>query len=248
MKPHFIYITIILILLGSGYSYYQHVQHQYASYKSMLREKQDTITYHLSKEGKLIAETKAAEVKMKDFKKYYPNEITELHALGIKPKDVKSFSKQVFKAEGKGEMKYATLDGELYVVGDSNVYYTAQAYDKRYFPINTSAFKLIAQDGYLNFQADVYDELHTPYEYQYADTLTQVFHFKRRWIFGRQTLYSSAMLANKNAKITNSQNVMVKEYRDKRFGIGPYIGLGWSNSIKPQTNFGISIHWSLIKF
>lgn len=108
-------------------------------------------------------------------------------------------------------------------------------------------FAIVVQDGYLDLQAEVYDELNTPYTYTYSDTLKFAFHMKSEGFLKNKKLYGSGMLTNPNALITNSKAILVNEYRDKRFGIGPSVSYGVSpNGL--QWNVGVSVHYSLIRF
>jgi type II secretory pathway pseudopilin PulG len=223
------YLIIIALLLAFMVLALLHIHeqdHRTRGLESALNERDAQILTYRAANGKLISEKQVAQLRVKELQDAYPKLETELQQMKVKVKNLQAYSKQGFVAEGHGQ---ATI---------SYIHDTTQA------QTNFQPFAVVAQDGYLNFQADVYDSLNAPYHYQYQDTITTVFHFKRKWFMGRKTLYSSSMLQNPEAKVISSTNVLVKEYRDKRFGIGPYVGM----DINLRPSFGLSVQYSLIKF
>lgn len=196
----------------------------------------------------------------------------------IKTRNLRGYAQTDFKAEGHGnahvflripydttlsfysggEISMDTMKSVLSIVADKLPHGPGYYYlvDQDTVKVMTDAngrplfssftpFAIVVQDGYLDLQADVYSEIDAPYKYSYTDTLKYAFYMKReRWYKARK-LYGAAMLSNPNARVTNTQSFLVQ--RDKRFGLGPYFGYGVGVS-GAQTNIGISVHYSLIRF
>lgn len=213
-------ISMIIILLGRLNA----AESKSKSLAQTIQEQQAEINYRKTHEGKLIADKQAAEVRASDLAKAYPELANILtNQMDIKLKNLQS-----------------VLRAEFQVVGQGNSTVIHNHYDSTgQYP----QWTLKAQDGYLDFEADVYDSLRAPYRYTYHDTLVYAFHFKRKWAFGNKQLYGSGMLRNQNSKITNSTAVQIKDFRDKRFGVGPYVGYGTSGA-----SVGISVHYSVVRF
>lgn len=168
-------------------------------------------------------------VKFADFADAYPKfaeKLTDEFNIKIK-RDLKAYIHAEFQARGSGE---ATVINNHYAIPDSSG--------------RTPQWEMKASDGYLSFRATVYDSLHAPYSYTYDDTLQYAFHMKRKWLLGKEKLYGSGMLSNKKARITKSTAVLINDFKDKRFGVGPFVGVDY----RLQATFGISVHYSLFKF
>ncbi len=226
---HKFYLIIIamflLIIIGSGL-YLEHLYGKTKSLSSALDEKNAELTYRTNYEGKLIADKQVAELRVKDLEQAYPKLAESIvKDFDIKLKNLRTYIQAEFSAHGQGESSI------------TNNYYTDSS------GVQKSYWQLKAADGYLDFQADVYDSLHAPYKYVYTDTIKYAFSLQGKW-YQKKKLYGSGLLSNKNAKITNSTNILVKDYKDKRFGIGPYVGVDY----RLRTNFGLSIHYSIVKF
>jgi hypothetical protein len=225
------YIIAIVILLGIlifGAQYIMESDNRIQGLESALEERESQITYRKTQEGKLIADKLAAEMRAREFEDAYPKLAEDIsRQFDVKLKNLRAVIHAEFEARGSGNS----------VV---NNYYDSTG---------RQALEIQADDGYLQFKAQVYDSLDAPYEYTYRDSIRYVFHVKKQGFLGlgKRSLYASGMLSNPSAKITNSTSVLVREAGDKRWGIGPYVGYGFGAD-GPQTTFGISVHYSLIKF
>lgn len=181
--------------------------------------------------GHLVTEKQAAELRVKELKEAMPrlaDEITK--SFDIKLKNLRAYMQSSFQAQGSGQAK---IIRDTLHVRDSIQ--------------NPYGFSVISQDGYLDHTVDINSQFDTPYHYTYSDTIKQAFTMKGKW-YQKKHLYGQATLSNPNAIVTNTDAVLINEYKDKRFGIGPYIGWGLNNKLQPQTTVGISFHYSLIKF
>lgn len=164
----------------------------------------------------------------KDIKSMYPELYKALSRdLDVKVKDLKAYIQSEFKVSSSGK-------GQV-----TNNYYTTNTGGKHPYK------QFTASDGYLSIKADIIDSLNAPYTYTYTDTIKQSISVKRKWLLGREQLYGSATISNPNAKVVGSQNILIKEYRDKKWGLGvgaiydPFMG---------RAGIGISFSYILVKF
>lgn len=229
MKNKYIIIAGLILILIIGYLLYviRDLRDSNKSKDSVITEQQATITYRTNKEGKLIADKQAAEARLQDFVKAYPLLAEQIKSMGIDVKNLKAAYQAKFVVEGKGN---TTIVHNHYT--DS----TGRKQDSTHLNVS---------DGYLTFHATLYDSLHTAYKYIYQDEITVATYIKKKWFLGKKQMYSSSMLGNKNAKVTNSTDVLIKDYKDKRFSIGPYVGY---DVFKNKLSGGISLQWALFKF
>lgn len=75
--------------------------------------------------------------------------------------------------------------------------------------------------------------------------LTQ--YWKRKWLLSKKTHYVDGYSTNPNVHITNLQSIRINSVEPGRFGVGPYLGIGYDGvSFKPS--LGICISYSLFRF
>lgn len=268
-KNHLIIALAICLLLSMivGSMIISAKSDQVQGLKSTNSMLQADIEIRKNREGKLLFEKQAAEIKVSDLPELAKQMARDF---GVKAKDVRAYSQTTFQAEGKGNARIQ-YDSTAGIPAESNftldigrmemhLEYLTRHDRSMYYLYNSDTvevtiqganqmqpFALVVQDGYLDLHADVYNELNAPYKYTYSDTVKQAFIMRGKW-WQKKTLYSSAMLGNQNARVINSEAVLVDQCKDKRWGIGPYIGGGINSQLQPQTTIGISIHYSLIKF
>lgn len=210
-------ITIAL-LLSVIYKQDQRI----SSLSSVIEEKSSEVSYYKNENGKIVAEKKAAEITASELRKMYP-EIQKSIAkdFGIKVKDLKLYMESQFKSTGGGK---------------------AEVHNHYYPDEKTSYTEISANDGYLEFKGKVYDSLTASYQYSYTDTIKQTMSMKRDWILGNQYLYGSATLSNPNAKVTGGKAVLMKDYKDKRWGVG--VGLFYDG----RPRLGLGIQYNVVRF
>lgn len=231
MKIHTSYITAIVILAGVVFLLFDRVQKSNEKIKhqqSVISEKDAEIQYRLNEVGQLIASKAAAELTTRELAQYYPTIVDELKKqFDIKIKDVKVYMRHEFEARSKGTAAVTNY----YNIKDSTGQYPK--------------WKLKVDDGYLSFNATVYDSLNAPYKYTYIDTITTVVATKKKWILGSEKLLASSSFKNKNARITGSTNLLIDSYRDKRWVVSAGVSyLPFTNQFQPS----ITIGYALIKF
>jgi len=226
-----IYINIIVILLiieAIVLSTFKEKNDQLKKSESIIEEKNATIQYYITKDKRTVAEKDAAIATAEQFKNAYPalaNEI--IKSFDIKIKDLRAYVRNEFEAHGSGN---AVTNNHYYI--DSTV-------------VRHSIWELKASDGYLDFRATVIDSLHAPYEYQYTDTITTAIAIRKKWFAGKERLYATSELRNPNAKIIGTTNVLIKDYRDKRWVISAGVSyIPFTNTFQPTVSFG----YALIKF
>lgn len=188
--------------------------------KSVIDEKNDTIHYYLNENGRLVSEKKAAEVRANELRALYPQIYKSItNDLNIRMRDLKAYMESEFKVTGTG-------------TSEVHNHYNNQSGVK----------EITSRDGYLDYSGVIIDSVTAKYSYTYTDTIKQTISAKRRWFFGNESLYGSAVLSNPNAKIIGGKSVLIKEYRDKRFGLG--VGVFYDGTFR----LGVGIHYNLLKF
>jgi len=264
-------IATILLVFGIGwaiwllYSYHGKLKSAHSTIEAQAAQ----IKQYRNEKGQMISQRAAAEIQIRDLQRAQPAFEEKLkREFDIKLRNLRGYSANSFVAKGIGmaditiipyseenSFTVDTMSIELYLSAKKMPYGPGYYYmvdddtvkvmlDKNRRPIFNSfqPFAIVVQDGYLDFHADVYDELNAPYEYAYSDTLEFAWHEKREKWWKAKKLYGSGKLNNKNAQIVNSESILIST-RAKRFGIGPYVGYGFGG-----LNAGISVHWSVIKF
>jgi hypothetical protein len=239
--PHKLYLGLIICLIAMliiGYIWSVEKDKQLHSLQQANGLLQNENTAFRTVNGKLISDNQAAELRVYELKESLPflaNALTK--NLDIKMRDLRAGLVAEIQASGKGNAKIIrdTVRINGITITDSIMN-------------NFEPFALTFDDGYLNFKSDVYSEYQAPSEYTYTDTLTFAFHMKREKWFNKKQLFVSGSLSNPTAKVLRSQGVLVNEFKQKRFGIGPYFGAGITSDLELRYSIGISLHMSLIRF
>jgi hypothetical protein len=268
-------IAAILILLSTigGMVLDRLQKNKIDSLESLVESQQAELKMRRNSQGQLIAEKEAAQIQVSELKNSMPRLREQIEReFELKIRNLRGYSQTNFEARGQGNAdiiirhdtsvimdpdlmdSYLTVTaipmpnnkpGYYYISNDDTVRVMLDPFGHPIFKIEP--FALVAQDGYLDFHAEVYSETRAPYEYSYSDTLKYAYHFKRDKWYGRKKLYGSALMSNPNARVLNTQAYLIDSYREKRFGIGPHVGYGLSpNGL--QWNVGISVHYGLIRF
>ncbi len=220
----------------------------------------EVVTYK-NKHGKLLTQKQAAEIRAGDLERLLPHVAESIRKdFDLKFKNLRAYVEGSFQASGSGNATITSIpyvtDTTLLDTPDYSVYQKPDGtvrmkkngvwvtlYDSTAF----EPFALVADDGYLNFKADVYSQFDAPYEYTYSDTVKYAFHMRGKWL-QKKKLYATGMLSNKNARILNSEAVLVNEFRDRRWSVGPCISWGVDQHLQTNFTVGFSIQYSLIKF
>lgn len=196
--------------------------------QSVIAEQADSIRYHKSATGREIASKLAAQVTVRQLSEVYQYHLADIRKeMEIKDKNIRALIKVTSEARGSGTT----------IVRDT-VFRDAGGNE-----ITEHSFTL--SDGYLSLAGRFRAKENLFYEYSYRDEAYFVTHTKRHGIFGQKKLFVSASFKNPNNKITGLTNIQVSDFKDKRFGVGPYIG--W-DVINWRVAAGVSIHYSLIRF
>lgn len=229
MKQYAPLIVIVALVLISGYLYgeWRKAEHESKRKSTVIEEKDADIQHWQTESGRQAMMKDAAIANTKEFTEAYPKLADELkREFDIKVKDLKAIVRAEFQARGQG-------------VGNiSNTYYVDST------GVRYKEFKM--DDGYLSFNTMLYDSsVNAPYKYSYTDTLTYGFTTKKKWLLAREKLYGFGGLKNPNAKITKTTNVLISDFRDKRFSVGPYAGYSLRHG---DVDFGFSVQYSLFKF
>lgn len=206
----------------------RHRNQDKAEYQEIMQEKDDTIRYHRAQTGQLIASKLAAEADRETVEQAYAADLQKIReTFQIESKNIRSFVKAQFDARGSG----TTIVRDTVFIDSTGV--------------QISERNFVLSDGYLSMAGRFRENAGLSYEYSYKDSLTIVSHFKKQGLFKPRRLYVDAAFQNQNNKITGLRNIQVSDYKDKRFGIGPYVGWDLANW---RLAAGVSIHYSLIRF
>lgn len=228
--PHSFYIPIILLLVAGLIFYSFRIEEQAEAIESKdnaITEQQSQIQYLKSYSGRVIAQKKAADIRVDELEKAYPKIAeTITKEFDIKIKNLKAFVQSEFVAHGQGK---STIINNHYADSTGRV------------PKWTLKFN----DGYLDFSSTIYDSLNAPSQYSYHDTIQFAIHQKRKWFLGKEQLFASGMLRNKGAKIIGSTSILMNHYRDKRFSVGPNVSY---NFFDKKATIGVGLQYSLFKF
>lgn len=237
MKKDIIYGSLlILCILAFFYAWDRGNKSKDAEARkdSVIAEKNAIISYHKNKLGETVSQKNAAEMTTKELTKAYPLLIAEIKKeFDLKVKDIRAIVRDEFIAHGQGN---STINNHYYI--DST-------------GIHRSTWDLKISDGYLNCQATFIDSLHVPYSYTYGDTATTVVHAERKWFLGSETLYSSSVFKNPNAKVIGTTNILVKNYKDKRWALSvgvSYLPLMYNEKIQYQIQPSVQFGYTLFKF
>lgn len=242
MKPtHYTIIALLILIavLAFGMFYFKDradkAQAESTRKDSVIREKSDSLRYERNSNGLLIAEKASAKVATKEMQDFYSKEIDEIkNQLDINTKNIKAFVKAEFQARGSGN---ATVTPVVVTNEDGT---TEEMTDFEF------------KDQFLTFNSRILSgETSAPSQYTYTDTFTFTFHTKKKNWFAKEELYGSGYFMNPNAKVTKATNVLVDNYKDKRWGIGVAAGYGvfiHDDEVKVGPGVMVSVHRTLIKF
>jgi hypothetical protein len=223
---HWLVIAVLALLVVMLYQHNKEQAMVIASKNSIIREQNTEIEYRKNKEGKTIADKVAAEARAKDLESAYPKLAKVLtDHMDIRIKNLQTAMQAEFRAINTGQ---------TVIIRD-----TVER-DGRKAAIDSVKIN----DGFLAFRGEIEPHIFR-WEYSYQDSITIALHTKRKWFLGKQTLYSSLMLSNPNAKVTNSTSVQVKEFKDKRWviSVGPYY-----DPFRDQWGASINAGYALFKF
>lgn len=280
MKPHInsiayaSSITLVVAIIIAGLLIYEQnsrIQSLQGANRSLTSE----IQIRKTREGKLISDIQAGEIRAKDLERLLP-EVAETitKEFEVKLKNARAYASAQFEAKGKGNATIKTIPFTNSFLPDTSLVWTDNSrhhvsYSTRpngswYYlsshaagqtdtveftidpPCQFQPFAMFIDDGYLSLMSEIYGQDRAPYEYTYRDTLKTVFHMKGKLLQKKQ-LYSSSMLSNQNATVVGSQAVLVEEFKDKRWGVGPYVGYGLGPD-GANWSVGLSVHYSVFKF
>lgn len=242
MKPtHYLIIGMVIcivILLGALIYFKDRADIAQAASdrrESIIREKNDSLHYERNKNGILIAEKSAAEVTTKEALEFYAAELKEIkEQTKINARDIKAFVKAEFQAHGEGN---AAVTPVIVTNEDGS---TQEMTDFHF------------SDSFLTFDSRILTgESTAPSQYTYTDKLTFAFHTKKDHWWSLEKLYGTGYLSNPNARITKATEVMVDNYKDKRWGIGFSAGFGAmivDQEIKVGPVVQVGLTYNIIKF
>lgn len=219
-------ITIIAIavltVIYVQYQYIRDIDSQLESTESIIAAKNYDVEYWKDEAGNYKARTKAAEIEARHIEEYYGQKFDSVEYMlklaGIKIKQLQSITHVKTVTE-------RTIDTVKLVEKDSLTY----------------SFSF--QDKWLAISGEV-NRSHISFDQILGrDSLSIISYYKREKWYKPKTLYVEATSHNPYTKFTGVQQFKIKEEKPKRFGIGPYVGYGFSG-----TQIGIGVQYSVIRF
>ena len=230
MSERIVYIGLIVVLSLILYVHTKKQNEVIDTFRSIVDTKNAEIEYHLNEKGRIIAEKQAAEMRYRDLQKAYPSIHNSIKKdLDLKIKNLKAYIQSEFQVA-------STKTGTV----------TILHYDSANHSQPDSAYRVLnINDGYLKLTSYIGDGSESNYSYTYTDTIKQAISFKRKWFLGKQQLYGTATMSNPSSTIKSSSSVLIKDFRDKRFGVG--VGANY-NPFTNKINIGIGVQYNLIKF
>lgn len=227
-----VYLVIICVLLVLGLIILDSKDEWKEKAKqkdSIIAEKNDTIRYHKNESGRIVAEKNAALASSKEIAKAYPQLEKELKEdFDIKIKNLKTYIRNEIIASGGG--KASVTNNYIIDSAGNKVEYRDVKFD----------------DGYLKFESLVFEGLDFgESKYTYQDTITTAIHAKKNWIFGRERLLAVSSLRNPAARVSATTNILVDNYRDKRFCI--YVGPGY-DFLNNKMTINVGVGYAIFKF
>ena len=230
-KDNWYLIIIAFLLLALGISVQRWISFKKDSKDkdSIIAEQNDTIRYRKNQFGRLVSEKLAAQATAREIAKAYPTLEKELKdEFNVKMRDMRAYIQNVVQAQGGGKSTVV-----------NNYYVDSLGKKIEYRDVNFD-------DGYLKFKSSVFEDLDFgDAEYVYSDTITSVITSKKKWLFGNEKLFASTSLRNPNAKSIATTNILVNDYRDKRFVI--YGGVGY-DPFNNKVVINVGLGYALIKF
>ena len=109
---------------------------------------------------------------------------------------------------------------------------------------STKEFRFRFNDRWLDLSGIIGDR--PVISYRFSDSVVFTTYSKRVSMFKKET-YIDGYSLNPNVKISGIVGIRISNDRQSRWGIGPYIGVGWTG-VTWSPSAGISLHYSLIKF
>lgn len=245
---HYAYISAIIILLiilivikGA----YDDQKIETKGLTSALSEKDAKIEKLTNSLGETIFRKQAAELRVKDLEKAYPELAATIEKqFDVKMKNLKAYIENQFVVHGTGTG----------TVINNNYNYDSAT--------NTASdsLKYAMDDGFLKFNVnlelkfkDKFSITQSPYHYQYVDTAKTVIASNKKFFqfWKNEKLFATTKFSNPNSSITGATNILVNDYKDKRFSIGMSVGWGLVKvGDEVHTGFfgGPSVSYSLFKF
>lgn len=249
MKKDYIYIAIIVLLAIAGiviYGAYDDKRNEAKSLLSASSEKDAKVEKLTNALGEEIYRKQAAEVRIKDLEKSYPELAATLEKqFDIKVKNLKAYIENQFQVHGTGT---GTIINNNY------------GYDSATKTASDSLKYSVPNDKYLKFNVsfkvsfkDKFTFTQSPYTYTYSDTVKTVIASNKKFFqfWKNEKLYATTKFGNQNSQITGATNILVNDFKDKRFSVSLSVGYGLlkvKDEIHTGFFIGPSVSYSLFKF
>ena len=225
------YIPYALLIIAVLYILHLHEmkRNQRMSLESVINQKSSEFKIRLTADSLRIASQSRAQLtNANEISKYYAKELEAVKKeLGGKIDKMQSLVRATFLVTTQGKVKPAFESDTT----------------KQSIPTGTTAVSATFKDKHF----DIYTRIDADtalFKASYSATFTAVGFVKKR-LLKKDQYFINAYLDDKNASITGLTNFEVKEFKDKRFGVGPFVGYDFINN---RPSAGIAVYYSLFKF
>ena len=199
--------------------------------QGIITDKDSEIKVWRNEHGELVAQNERKQMTIDQFSKFYNEHLLKVSRdFDIKQSQLKRELQEYIQAGFSAHNSGSSVVNNHYHY-DSAKRDTVRAQE---FSIN---------DGYLSEKVTIVPGK-ALWDYTYTDTLTAIGRRHKKWLFGKETFLIDAKLSNPKSGITSLHNYEIKEFRDKRFSVGPALIVDIQG--RPVLGFGVS--WSLIRF
>lgn len=215
----FLLVTVTALSLKSCF----HQKKENAILKDVVEIKQDSTSYWKDRFNTEHGEKLSADASLSTLRSVYNQLLDSVsNRLDVKDNSIQSVTAASTSGSGKIVPKLDTIHS----------------------PDSTLQYRFRYKDRWLDLDGIVGKD--PSISYQFRDSIVFTTYKKKVGLLKRQT-YIDGYSLNPNVRVTGITGIRVSNIKERRFGLGPYLGYGW-NGAKWSPSAGISIHYSLLKF
>lgn len=217
-------IVAILAMVVLTVAKFEGMRTERDSYKSLADAQVKEVKYWKDKEGLSHARAQAAEASTKAILDIHNAEMQDLR------KQVSGLNKNLSNLKSYISTRVSTSDTIFTTLHDT-------VYNNR--PVKAFSYK----DDWTVINGTLFQDS-VKIKYQVTDSLTFVTYYKKQGLFKPKRLMVDGISYNPHSRITGLKNITVAQPPRKRFGVGPYIGIG----IDGKINIGFGAQYSVLRF
>lgn len=236
------FILMALLALG-GYLW---LERKHASdmegLQTILDSKNGEVTFWKNKAGESISRASQVSSTFEQYRAAHPQEVAAiLKEFSLEPSQLRNFLKASIQAKNKGVSVVKTIYSRDTVLIQGGMQIDS---------VRKSTFEIY--DGYLALGGESEFKVgdswsQVKWQYRYLDTLTFVGRVQKTGFLGlgKKKYFVDGSIKNPRAQITSIKNVEIREFVDKRFGIGPALVY---DPFSGTLRIGVGVTYNLIRF